>query len=59
MLLVLVLAQSWRFTPEGVVLATNSKGVTKHTRPGREESLQPVTIPAFKEDKIKVMLLSV
>ena len=60
MLLALVLAhrssglarltlQGQRFTLEGVVLAT--KGVAKHTRPGGEESLQPVTIPAFKEDK--------
>ena len=60
MLLALVLAhrssglarltlQGRKFTPEGVVLAT--KGVAKHTRPGREESLQPVTIPAFQEDK--------
>ena len=40
--------QGQKFTPEGVVLAP--KGVAKHTRPGREESLQAVTIPVFKED---------
>ena len=60
MLLALVLAhrssglarltlQGRRFTPEGILLAT--KGIAKHTRPGQEENLQPVTIPMFKEDR--------
>ena len=65
MLLALVLAhrssgiarltlQGRRFTPEGVLLAT--KDIAKHTRPGREESLQLVTIPMFKEDRGYVWL---
>ena len=62
MLLALVLAyrssdlaklmlQGQRFIPEGVVLAT--KGVAKHTRPGREESLQPVTSPALEKINLR------
>ena len=49
-----LMLQGQRFIPEGVVLAT--KGVAKHTRPGREESLQPVTSPALEKTKGYVLL---
>lgn len=60
MLLALVLAhrssglvqltlQGKKFIPEGVVLTVT--GLAKQTKPGKEASLQPVTIPNFKEDR--------
>ena len=37
-----------RYTPEGVVLPC--KGLAKQTRPGNEQSLQPVTITSFEDE---------
>ena len=47
--LVRLTLQGRRYSPEGVVLSMS--GLAKQSRPGKEESLQPVTIPQFGEDK--------
>ena len=47
--LVRLTLQGRRFTPEGVILAL--RGLAKQTKPGKEDSLQPVTIPQFRDDK--------
>ena len=47
--LVRLTLQGRRFTPEGVIFAL--RGLAKQTKPGKEDSLQPVTIPQFRDDK--------
>ena len=48
--LVRLTLQGRRYSPEGVVLSMS--GLVKQSRPGREESLQPVTISQFEDKRL-------